>query len=188
MGIKKLRLCKRSNEATKEVTRWYYSLMQPYSSTPTIQYDDLQGLKIKELLVRKELAYAGFDVIFGRMQKPDRGPAKISRTVDCGPANLLAREVYDLHPDLPTTNTSKPLVVKQDGSIVNVDGVSFDTEIKLDSKFMTGLRKETTAFLAQILGAQKLVSNTFNTKALTGFATVEEAQASLTTAPVTTKE
>ncbi len=123
----------------------------------SIQPDALQVLQIRELDVRKTLAYAAFDALFGVMIKPSTVPAATSFVTDQSPTNILASKIYTLHGTLPSTSASQKLVVKSDGSISMIDDAVFLTGIDLNSEFMINLRTATTNFLAKMLGAQALL-------------------------------
>ncbi len=139
-----------------------------------------QALELRELEARRNLGYAIFDALFGSMVKPTTIPGAVN---DQSIANALASKVQTLHTTLSTTELSKKLIVKDDGSIVTINNDDFSTRIDPNSVPMLSMRTETTHFLKQVIGAQTLLQTTFAKSALVGFSELAQAKASLLPPP-----
>ena len=80
------------------------------------QLGAVETLKLNELKIRKNLAYATFDALFGVMVKGATVPAAVDFRTDPGAANVLAKSVQTLHATLPATVPSQKVVVKNEGA------------------------------------------------------------------------
>ena len=147
------------------------------------QLGAVETLKLKELEIRKNLAYATFDALFGTMTKPATIPAAVDFRTDPGAANVLAKTVQTLHATLPATVPSQKVVVKNDGLVAVTGDAGYATEVNLSLQFMIDLQQLTVDFLTQTYGAQTLLQTTLKTSAVIGETELVQAMTMLCPPP-----